>query len=157
MQATLTYINKWVFAGVDTITLEADQRKHDYEDEYADFMDAFDRIAMGEDEDDGDMDPPQLSSAPSNHHQSGQQLDATETNPVPGPSRPRACRQAPPVTAAELDMAGELEDTADTEPKEVRQTERGRGRGCEKEKEQEQETTKARGRGRGKGKGKEKA
>jgi hypothetical protein len=135
MQATLAFLNMHIFKGLDGSASGAAQDGHDYDDEYAAFMDAFDRIDLEDDSDDGngDMDPPPPQSTPSDQNDSQEpdivvqptglepagmaEPDTTQRPRVPidnsngdataGPSRPRGRKQVPPVVAIESPVQGE--------------------------------------------------
>ena len=105
MQATLAFIYRQVFSGIDGATSEAEHCKHDYDDEYANFMDAFDRIALDDATDDGDMDRPQPPLTSSSQNNPRIPVGNHNRNATAGPSQPRArTPPSPPAIVAELDM-----------------------------------------------------
>ena len=158
MKETLAYIHKHVFAGIDGTTPAAEKRGHDYSDEYAAFMDEFDRMTLNDSDDDlegpddNDNNPdddndvpehPPPSSPTALHHDWHPQLNATEAGPpamhanIPrnqnataGPSKQRAKKKQPPVIGAST-LADGSHGVA--EPRVVRQTrgqkDKGKGKG----------------------------
>jgi hypothetical protein len=112
MQATLAFIHRQVFSGIDCTTSEAEHREHDYDDEYANFMDAFDRIALDDATDDGDMDHPQPPLTPSSQNNPRVPVGNHNRNATAGPSQPRARTQTP-ATVAELDMVQQPDTLVD--------------------------------------------
>lgn len=135
MQTTRAFIHRHVFAGVDGATPDAQKRGHDYDDEHANFMDAFERIDLDDDHGDMDSSDPQPPSAPLDRGLSGQ-INIAETNPTTtstldnrnataGPSRPRG-RKKQTSEVELISMSGKGTDLA--EPRVVR-TRNAKGKG----------------------------